>query len=406
MRGAPKVYALIGMSFLFAGGLTSVSPVLPAVVQEFDVSLTGASLLLSVFAGARVLGGLAGGPLADRVRMAPVVAGASAMTLAGSVTAIVTSDFTMLLVARAVQGAGTALYLIAATGYIMDVTPPGRLPTMLAWNQSLLLVGISLGPTLGGLSALVWGYRGPFVLFACFAFMGLLVNALFLRGRDDAVQAARGAPSTTADGTPIGRGRAVVLLLLAPTFLAVLSVSFVAGSIRGGIRSTIAPLFAAEVFGFDAAQLGYTLTAAGVANLMVMYPVARSIERFGWRKVGVISTVLCTFPIAAFAYAQSGWHLVIILCLLSIIGGFAGVVAPSAIAELAPTHIRKTAIGIDRAVRDVAFMVSPVAVTAFAIALGYPLLFLLFSGVVLLVGIGLGVVILSRPSHGGETQMK
>lgn len=399
MERRTHLYTVIGMSFLFAGGFTAVSPVLPDVMEVFLIPATQAGLMLSVFAGGRMLFSIVGGVIADRVRVGRVIASASLICIIGSIIAIVTDDFSILLVGRALQGIGTATYMVAATGYIIDNAPPGRLAVMLAWNQSTLLVGMSLGPALGGASAAIWGYRGPFVLFAAYGVIGLATAYLFLRGTETTVAAARAkraiatveresGPEASADAEPVAveppaSGRNLLWSLMKNRlFLLVLGVSLIVASLRAGLRSTVIPLYAADLLDFNAQELGLLLTVAGLANLAVMYPIAKSIEQLGWRRVMTISLPLGALPIAAFAFIDQRWQFYVAISVLTMLSGFSGVVSGNAIAELAAPSVRKTAVGIDRTVRDFAFMASPVMMTFMADRSGYRATFLVATLVV------------------------
>lgn len=399
MERRTHLYTVIGMSFLFAGGFTAVSPVLPDVMEVFLIPATQAGLMLSVFAGGRMVFSIVGGVIADRVRVGRVIASASLICIIGSIIAIVTDDFSILLVGRALQGIGTATYMVAATGYIIDNAPPGRLAVMLAWNQSTLLVGMSLGPALGGASAAIWGYRGPFVLFAAYGVIGLATAYLFLRGTETTVAAARskrpiamvdqesGPEASAGAGSvpvepPVSGRNLIWSLINNRLFLLVLGVSLIVASLRAGLRSTVIPLYAADLLDFNAQDLGLLLTVAGLANLAVMYPIAKSIEQLGWRRVMTISLPLGALPIAAFAFIDQRWQFYVAISVLTMLSGFSGVVSGNAIAELAAPSVRKTAVGIDRTVRDFAFMASPVMMTFMADRSGYRATFLVATVVV------------------------
>lgn len=407
------LYTVIAMSFLFAGGFTAVSPVLPDVMEAFLIPATQAGLMLSVFAGGRMVFSILGGIIADRVRVGRVIASASAIGILGSIIAIMTSDFNVLLIGRALQGIGTATYMVAATGYIIDKAPPNKLAVMLAWNQSTLLVGMSLGPALGGASAAIWGYRGPFVLFAAYGVIGLATSYFFLRGTEATVGSAQAkrpvrggagsaatAPDDMEDSSPPEAGGAVRSgdgplwsLIRNPLFLLVLGVSLIVASLRAGLRSTVIPLYAAELLDFNAQELGLLLTVAGVANLAVMYPIAKSIEVLGWRRVMTFSLPLGAIPIAAFLVIDVPWQFYVAISFLTMLSGFSGVVSGNAIAELAHPRVQKTAVGIDRTVRDFAFMASPVMMTYLAERSGYPSVFVGTTIVVAIYGLVLMAVV-------------
>lgn len=397
MSPRTQLYTLIGMSFLFAGGFTSVSPVLPEVMSTFGVSGARAGLLLSAFAGGRMAFSIVGGMIADRVAVARVVGAACVLAIVGSAVAIWSTDFGALLLGRVLQGIGTSLYMVAAIGHIISVASPDRLASLLAWNQSLLLVGVSVGPTLGGLAAEVLGYRGPFVLFATYGALGLVSTLVILRGTSRSKIGHQAEPPGEPVEVAVSRWPLIRRMIVSPIFLVVLAVSFIASAIRAGVRSTVVPLYAAELLDFDAAQLGFLLTVAGLANIVALYPVVKTIEFAGWRRVMSISLPLCALPLAAFAFVGTSWQMFTTLAALAMTSGFSGVVAGSAIAELAAPSIRTTVVGIDRTVRDFAFFVSPVLATGVADSMGYSTLFIGLTVIVLVLGGVVAVAARGRP---------
>ncbi|MDQ4116266.1 MAG: MFS transporter, partial [Actinomycetota bacterium] len=50
-----EIYVLVGASFLIAIGFGLVAPVLPVFVRSFDVGITAASAVVSVFALSRLV---------------------------------------------------------------------------------------------------------------------------------------------------------------------------------------------------------------------------------------------------------------------------------------------------------------------------------------------------------------
>src|SRR5262249_44265945 len=73
------------------------------------------------------------------------------------------SDFHALLWYRLIGGVGSALFVITAMALLARTVSPRRMGQAMGFYQSMLLLGVSFGPTVGGFSASVFhNLRAPF----------------------------------------------------------------------------------------------------------------------------------------------------------------------------------------------------------------------------------------------------
>lgn len=117
-RGTPLIAALLFIALVVATVGSLGAPLITAVAQNYQVSLTAAqwTLTITLFSGAVATPLL--GRLGSDHRRRPVVLGTLAVVLAGSVATVVHAPFAVLLVGRAAQGVGLGL-----TALMMP--PPG-----------------------------------------------------------------------------------------------------------------------------------------------------------------------------------------------------------------------------------------------------------------------------------------
>ncbi len=90
--------------------------------------------------------------------------------------------FPILLLARFIQGAGGALLVVAGMALLASAVPPEERGRALGFNVAAVYLGISLGPTLGGLLADLAGWRS--VYGVCVP-LGLLAALLTSRVRGE-----------------------------------------------------------------------------------------------------------------------------------------------------------------------------------------------------------------------------
>jgi EmrB/QacA subfamily drug resistance transporter len=125
---------------------------LPSIARAFAAPLTGsiewviigylvviAALLLSF------------GRLSDMIGRTPIwTAGLAGFTL-GSALCGFAPSLRMLIAARALQGIGAALILATSTAILTDAVAPSERGRALGWSAGAIALGLSTGPTAGGL---------------------------------------------------------------------------------------------------------------------------------------------------------------------------------------------------------------------------------------------------------------
>lgn len=378
-RSAPFISTVV-VSFSFILGVSIVVPVLPLVVEGYGLSRAGGGMLLSSFALGRLGFDLLAGVLGDRFGIRRMALLACVVTVAASVVAAMTPSYPLLLGARVVQGAGSALYMTVAMSQVITMAPEGQVGRLLAIYQGVMLAGVSFGPTVGGLVTAVWGIAGPFALYAVFGVMGAAVALRWMPARP----AAGGAVS----GRVGARGPQIRRLLRDRTFLLVLVAAFAVFATRAGIGNTLVPLLAAERLGFSQTAIGLLLTCSAMGNLAVVTHAGRTVDRSGRRftlRLGLWISVPVTF---ALALVTAPWMLFVLTASLGAVKGYAGVVPGAVLSDLAAPEIRGTAVGIQRMTTDFGLLAGPVLAGAMADHLGYMSAFMVTA-------VGLGLVALA-----------
>ena len=72
-------------------------------------------------------------------------------------------NFHVLLLYRFLGGAGSALFTITAMAFLARTVAPQRMGQTMSFYQSMLLIGVSFGPSVGGFAASIFqNLRAPF----------------------------------------------------------------------------------------------------------------------------------------------------------------------------------------------------------------------------------------------------
>ena len=139
--------------------------------------------------------------------------------------------------------------------------------------QGFFAFAVGVGPSIGGLVAVLAGPRAPFFVFAALTLVagGVALTQLPETGRRPPRRRRAGAaaPPPRRPGAASGcAGRGVVRQLLTNLgFLCVSLVTFQAAFTRTGAIFSVVPLVGVERIGLDAAAIGLAITSGNLLNL-------------------------------------------------------------------------------------------------------------------------------------------
>lgn len=159
----PQLQLIFGITLMVVLGVSSIIPVLPSLMQEFELTPAKLSLVLAVFTLPGVLIAPVSGVLADRFgRKAVIVPSLTVFGIFGMACAFAT-DYPTLLALRFLQGVGAAALGVMAVTIIGDIFTKNELPEAMGLNMSVLSVGTALYPAIGGALGML-GWRATFAL--------------------------------------------------------------------------------------------------------------------------------------------------------------------------------------------------------------------------------------------------
>ncbi|MGI5127775.1 MFS transporter [Pseudonocardia sp. CA-107938] len=298
------IWVLVGGAFLVAVGYGMVAPILPVFVRSFDVGITAASLVISVFALSRLVFAPMSGRVVGRFGELPGFVVGVAVVAATSAAMAFAAAYWQLLVLRAVGGIGSTMFTVSALSLLVRLAPPALRGRASGWWATGFLLGNIAGPILGGGLAEL-DLRAPFLVYAGALVLVILICGPLLRGR-------AAEPVGTGE-VPVPPAR-FVDAVRAPAYRSALMGSFANGWAVFGVRVALVPLFVVEVLGQPGSWSGVALAvfAAGSAAMLVLS--GRVADRWGRRP-----PILAGLAVSAAATAGIGmvtdpaWFLVLSL---------------------------------------------------------------------------------------------
>ena len=361
LREHERLLMISTSTVLVMAGQGVISPILPLYAREFGVGAAAVGLTLTVFALARLLLNVPLGLLSDRFGRRMLLVGGPIVTAVGMIGSGLAPTFAQLLLWRFVAGAGSGMYMTGAMIYITDISTAENRARFIGTNQGALLLGVSIGPGVGGLLAGAFGLRAPFYVVGGAALIAAAYA--YLRLPETRSRAAP-APVPEADrvdpGPPSGtRERPWLRMIRSRDFAALSFVTMMIFFTRSAGRLTMVPLLADARLGMSPAVLGGIFTASSLINLLLITPAAFAADRFGRKAVIVPGGALLSAGLLLYAGADSYFVFLLATAVLALGQGIDGPAPAAYAADIAPEEARGLAMGLYRTSGDFGFVLGP-----------------------------------------------
>jgi DHA2 family methylenomycin A resistance protein-like MFS transporter len=320
-RGA-RLTVLVGVALMLAASAldaTIISVALPTIRNDLGGGPEVIQWVASVYFLAAAVLLVPAGRMVDLVGARRVLVAGGAVYVTGSVLGAVATEPLVLILGRAVQGAGSGIMSPAAVVLVATVYGPRRRGTAIGLVTGMLALASTVGPVLGGILTDTVGWQVIFVNHAVLAGLG---TALILRAPSR--PGAGGRVSLDGRGTVAWAGTILAFQLAVlhwgalgglagpmllgvsvlvgwvlvrterrqddPLFdLSLLKIPAVAAAAVA--RSLVAFAFFGNIFyltlflqsdaGYSAAQTGLILLPASLAGVAASPLVGKAVDRFG-----------------------------------------------------------------------------------------------------------------------------
>jgi MFS family permease len=240
----------------------AVAPLLPHYADEFELSKTGAGILAGAYPAGTFAGSLPSGWLAARWGVKPTLL--LGLTLLGATSLVFAFAETIVLLdaARFVQGVGGACMWAAGMAWLVSATPAERRGELIGSALAAAIVGVLLGPVLGGAASVL----SPEAVFSAVA----------------VVAATLAAWAWTIPGVPPEPGPGLSGLVRALGRPAVLAGFwlFTLPAIFAGVVEVLAPLRLDDL-GASGAAIGAIFLAAAAVEAALSPLAGRASDRQG-----------------------------------------------------------------------------------------------------------------------------
>lgn len=331
-------------------GLGVIGPNLTDIRKSFGVSYGEISWGVSVFALARLVTNIPAGIAASRLPRLPVLIAGTVMVVAGSIIAALSTGLPMFLVARAFSGVGSSVATTVGLTIALDSAAPEHRGKASGYFHSAIGGGAFFGPGVGGLLAILGGWRAALFGAAGAAALSLVALALVAR------QPARPRVAPAGEAQPVGSQSMAGLLLGAASaaYVATFAIFFA----RGAVQQTITPLMGRDVIGLSAFTLSALLMGSAAFSSIVGPYAGGLSDRFGRSAVMLPGLALLAVGVAVLSTATNAPLFIAGLVVTALAGTMNSVPSSMIIDAAGPTR-RGFAIGLYRVVGDLALTLAP-----------------------------------------------
>ena len=240
----------------------AVAPLLPHYSDELDLSKTGAGILTAAYPAGTFFGALPSGWLAVRWGVKPTLLLGLSMLGLASISFAFAGNVVALDTARFIQGVGGACMWAAGMAWLISAAPVDRRGELIGAALSAAIVGVLLGPVLGGAATLL----SPEFVFSSVAVVAAGLAAW-----------AWSMPGVEPEESP---GVGAMLRALARPAVLIGFWVFTLPALFSGVIEVLVPLHLDEL-GVSGATIGLVFLLAAAVEAVVSPIAGRASDRSG-----------------------------------------------------------------------------------------------------------------------------
>jgi DHA1 family bicyclomycin/chloramphenicol resistance-like MFS transporter len=155
-------------------------PSLPAIGAAFGADTATVQLTLSVFLAGFAVSQLIYGPLSDRFGRRPMILGGIVLYFLASLACAYAPSIEVLILARFGQALGACVGPVLGRAAVRDIYGRERAARMLSYMGMVMALAPAVGPILGGIVEVHFGWRANFLALAAFGLTMLVATLVIL----------------------------------------------------------------------------------------------------------------------------------------------------------------------------------------------------------------------------------
>ena len=173
---------IIIISMMMALTALSIDAMLPALPKiSSDLGATNPNdrqLIISLIFFGQAVGQLFFGPLSDKTGRKPAIYAGYALFIVGSLISVLSTNFSAMLIGRALQGIGISAPRAVSMALVRDRLEGRRMAQVMSFASTIFILVPMIAPTIGQGILTIAGWRGIFGSFILFALVTVVWFAL------------------------------------------------------------------------------------------------------------------------------------------------------------------------------------------------------------------------------------
>ena len=383
--GERSVAAVMALALFINLGTGIVIPILPLYARSLGADYGQAGLLVAAYYLARLMSDLTAGVVLRRLGIRRSAVVGLCLLATGALFTGISPSFPLALVTWFVAGAGGGTVFAAMYNALIRGVAKERMARALSLFYGAFNSGVVAGGFLGGLVAGRFGLNVPLFCLAGVAVALAIVMARVMR--DQPLFLTLQTPQTLASHVPRGsrgpagppqRGRedGVLGLFRIPGFGAAV-ISVLANLwMFGAVFNTLVPLFGHEILHLSTFGIGVVYAIALAAEFIAYYPAGTWADTRGRRFVLIPSFALLAAATAVVGWSGSVVVFALLLAVLGVASGFAGVPPAAVLADVLPEHESARGVATFRFGADLGYTLGPLVAGLTAASFGFKAAFI------------------------------
>ncbi len=308
LLGDRNLQIVFGITVMAILGTFTITPALPRIVQDLDISQAEIGWVITVFTLPGVFIMPLIGACADRFGRRQMVSACLLLFGLSGMACFWAGSFEMLLILRFIQGIGAAPLSSLNIAFISDLYSGRQRTTAMGYNQSVLSIGAAVFTAVGGLLATL-GWRFPFVLPVLALPIALLVIRI--------LKTPAAAPPPCLADYLAGAWRTVSRRPIVLNYgVTVLGLTVVWGS-----YFTYFPILMGLKLGYPPAVIGLVMTAMTLCSALSAALMGRLSAALSGRNLLRIGFLLYATALAVIPWLEKTWLLALPVAVIGLAQG-------------------------------------------------------------------------------------
>jgi MFS family permease len=371
-----SVAAVMALALFINLGTGIVIPILPLYARSLGADYGQAGLLVGVYYLARLMSDLAAGPVLRRLGVRRAAVTGLCVLACGALLTGISPSFPLALITWFIAGAGGGTVFAAMYNALILGVAKERMARALSLFYGAFNSGVVAGGFLGGIVAGRFGLNVPLFCLAGVAVALAVAMAKVLRS-----EVPHPGPLPTSGEREKGggsgeKGGSAIALFRIPGFGAAV-ISVLANLwMFGAVFNTLLPLFARDILHLSTFGIGVVYAIALAAEFIAYYPAGTWADTRGRRFVLIPSFALLAVATAVVGWSGSVVVFAMLLALLGIASGFAGVPPAAVLADVLPENESARGVATFRFGADLGYTLGPLVAGLTAASFGFKAAFI------------------------------